>query len=82
MPRVKRIAAQMTNQGWCLPTIEFVDLNDQSRSKDFDRFKVLYAPTTIFQRPDGYWKKWEQPLSDEMIRYVLERTSRGQSCEV
>jgi thiol-disulfide isomerase/thioredoxin len=81
-PRFRRIYAQLQQQGFCLPPLEFVDVNQPSAQAVANHYDVKYTPTTVLQKANGHWFKWESPLSDDEIRWVLDRASRGAHCEI
>lgn len=76
-PRFRHIYAQMQQAGAPLPPLEFVDVNAASAQAVSNHYSIKFTPTTVFQRGDGYWWKWDAALSDEKIAWLLARSTQG-----
>lgn len=81
-PRFRRVYAQLQQQGYCLPPFDFVDANAPNAQGAANHYQVQYTPTTILQKSTGHWYKWETALTDDEIRWVLVKASRGAQCEI
>jgi thiol-disulfide isomerase/thioredoxin len=76
-PRFRRIYTEMQQRGHQMPPLEFVDVNAANQQDICNHYQIKYTPTTLFQRGDGYWWKWDAPQSDESIAWLLARATQG-----